>query len=214
MTTTGDIVIFDSGWVVIDRFSEKLLKCKDDDTGKYGFRNTSGEWEIEPRFNFAGSFSEGLAAVTIDDKDGEEISGFINHTGAFELPPVYHEAGTKFKEGLAPVVQHIDVTRKPGYINRGAWKWGYINRSGNLDIPYRFGTADFFSEGLAAVKNDKKKGWGFINKMGEFVIEPQFHSVRRPFVNGIAFVIIKENNQLKRAYINTCGEIISNFIIE
>jgi hypothetical protein len=45
--------------------------------------------------------------------------------------------------------------------------------------------AEGFSEGLAAVSiNDK---WGYINKNGEFLIEPRFNEAL-PFTDGLAFV--------------------------
>lgn len=44
--------------------------------GKYGYIDSTGKFVIEPRFNWAGEFSEGLARVGIGGK-----GGVIDRTG-------------------------------------------------------------------------------------------------------------------------------------
>ena len=52
--------------------SSKLTSLRDDKTGKYGFIDKQGKWVIQPRFDDAERFSDGLAAVRIgDDKTGK-----------------------------------------------------------------------------------------------------------------------------------------------
>ncbi len=52
---------------------------------------------IEPRFDYAGPFSEGLATVLSDGN-----YGYINKKGHFEVPPRFTYAD-EFNEGLALV---------------------------------------------------------------------------------------------------------------
>lgn len=64
--------------------------------------------------------------------------------------------------------------------------YGYVDDQGNLVIPYRYASANKFSEGLAAVWLNKK--WGFIDEKGNQVIPLQFEYVKE-FSNGLAAVI-------------------------
>ena len=52
---------------------------------------------IEARFQGARTFSEGLAAVTVNDKQG-----FIDRTGKMAIPATF-DVAKDFGEGLAPV---------------------------------------------------------------------------------------------------------------
>src|SRR5687768_7638997 len=65
--------------------------------GKKGFINTLGEVVIQPRFQDANDFSEGLCAVR---ENG--LYGFINTQGELSIPAIYDYA-TIFKDGLALV---------------------------------------------------------------------------------------------------------------
>ena len=60
-----------------------------------------------------------------------------------------------FSEGLAPVMD--------------AGKWGYIDKTGKVVIPCKWGATLGFSEGLAPVMDDHEK-WGFIDKEGKVAI--------------------------------------------
>jgi hypothetical protein len=63
--------------------------------------------------------------------------------------------------------------------------YGFINSSGMCVIPPAFEKTRSFSEGLCAVRVNKK--WGFINKRGEMVIKPKFSKVM-DFSEGLAAV--------------------------
>ena len=64
---------------------------------KYGFIDKSGKVVIEPQFDDAEDFSEGLAQV---GKDGKW--GFIDKSGKVVIEPQYDYVGD-FSEGLAKV---------------------------------------------------------------------------------------------------------------
>lgn len=51
-------------------------------------------------------------------------------------------------------------------------KLGYIDLYGKVAVPLIYDKAEFFSEGLSAVKKDGK--WGFINTYGETVINFEY----------------------------------------
>lgn len=108
---------------------------------KWGYKQL-GDWVIEPRFESAGLFSEGLACVKFMGK-----WGYIRKDGKMAIPFKYENA-LDFSEGLAPVM----------IMN----KWGYIDDKGELVIPFKFVKAESFENGLASVNDGTSTG--FINK--------------------------------------------------
>ena len=153
---------------------------------KLGYIKHGGEIVIEPQFDSAMSFSEGLAGVKIGNK-----WGYINTEGEVVIKPQFDDARSFSKgvlgrpgvEGLAPV-----LIRGEG--------WVYTNRAGKF-----FNQVRSFSEGLAAVQVGNK--WGYVNPIGEIVIEPQFDDAKN-FSEGLGRVQIGD----KWGYINTEGEVV------
>lgn len=86
-----------------------------------GYINPQGEAAIPPgqKFEKAQPFSEGLAAVQIQDENGfTKKWGFIDKSGKMVIEPMFEDAAS-FKNGLA-------------YVKINAAKQGYINRSGQF----------------------------------------------------------------------------------
>ncbi|GAH30691.1 unnamed protein product, partial [marine sediment metagenome] len=77
---------------------------------KWGYIDKTGKWVITPQFQWAGSFSEGLAAVRIEGKWGW---GYIDKTGKWVIEPQFNMA-SRFSEGLAVVKSE----GKKGYIDK------------------------------------------------------------------------------------------------
>lgn len=142
--------------------------------GKYGYINKRGEMVINPQFDDAGHFSEGLAGVEVDGK-----WGYINKSGDYVVPPQFDWANP-FSEGLAKL--------KVGD------KWGYINTSMEYVINPQFDDARSFSEGLAGVWTGgdglgRGGKWRYIDTQGAVVIPLQFDQARAsPFSEGLAKV--------------------------
>ena len=90
-------------------------------------------------------------------------------------------------------------------------KWGYIDQTGRLIIPFNFDGAGNFSEGLAAV--DIKEKTGYIDKTGKFVIPPRFIS-GFSFSEGLAAVLMRRIDQEGRTpfyeygYIDRSGRVV------
>lgn len=135
---------------------------------KVGFVDSSGKWIIEPQFDKARAFTDGLAPVVV----GKEW-GFINAKGEMVIEPQYRDAEV-FSDGRAPVKDK---------------DWGFIDTSGQLVIPMEYditaGLAFLFGnnekgfiDGLARVKT--KKGWGFLNKDGQLLGDKWFENAE-PF---------------------------------
>ena len=78
---------------------------------------------------------------------------------------------------------------------------GAIDWEGNTVIPFVYLYVDFFSEGMAAVKDEN--GMGYVNREGEPVIPTQFQTTRA-FSDGLAVVEKKDGTY---AYIDKTGKV-------
>src|SRR5262249_14998357 len=145
---------------------------------------------IPYKYDWAESFSEGLAAAEIGDK-----WGYIDKTGEFVIPPQY-EVAKKFSEGLAAV--KIDG------------KFKFIDKTGKDIIQTPFHFVGEFSEGRAKVQDDNGY-YGYIDKEGKIVIPLQFFPLVADFLHGYALVQIPDGDfqktlQSKYGYIDKQGK--------
>lgn len=152
-------------------------------TWEYGFIDRQGNTIIEPQFDKAFDFSEGLALVGVRENQGDTNSykyGYINKSGEFVIEAQYNKA-TKFSEGLASVAMGSDREVKQYF----------IDKKGNVvfEVPYeRLNFSDFFSEGLVAADLEEKKDV-YLNTHGEIVIDMQGDlEHRNKFSEGLALV--------------------------
>ncbi|HRY20682.1 MAG TPA: WG repeat-containing protein, partial [Flexilinea sp.] len=126
---------------------EKLFPIKGCN-GKEGYFNLFNDQIIEPQYDYAGDFSEGLAKVEQNWK-----WGFINTAGEPVIPIQFDDVRS-FYEGLAVVKQE--------------GKYGFVNTSGQIVIEPQYDLAGFFFNGLAdVIKNGKEF---YIDPTGETVI--------------------------------------------
>jgi hypothetical protein len=117
---------------------------------------------IQPIFDIAFDFSEGLAAVgTIESADDSVIQrmGYIDGSGQ-EIVPLQYEWAGNFSEGLAVVAIE----------KRGNILFGYINRQGDTVVTHQYTFASNFSNGRALVLNEEDNFFGYIDPNGNQVI--------------------------------------------
>ena len=119
----------------------------------WGFINQRGELVIEARYDDAGPFSQGLAAVNIDGK-----WGYIDLNGNMVIDPVYKSAWA-FHEGYARVLPFDGPDQ-------------FIDRQGTAMPAENWAAADDFSNGMARVKVGNS--YGYIDSLGKLVIQPIF----------------------------------------
>ena len=136
--------------------------------------------------------------------------GYVNDDHCWVIESQFEDSKA-FSEGLAEVKITDD--------------WGYIDKTGSIVIPPQFsdyvGSIDTpkekgllrhivngtmsFSEGLAAVQVGEK--WGFINKNGDMVINPNFLDLGgNGFHESLAFVFING----KYGFIDKTGAVAIN----
>ena len=121
----------------------------DSDTEKWGYIDKSGEWVIEPEYDDACVFSDGLGLVRSEDKG----VGFVNAQG--ELVMSGYTGATSFSEGVAFVwgkpddekngIKHND--RYAAIDKNGAWALNSAKSSTETDR-YCYNWPVFFREGL------------------------------------------------------------------
>jgi hypothetical protein len=184
-------------------FSEGLARVEINE--RYGFIDSSGRMAINPIFNMANDFSDGLSAVKIPDGTcelcGEWV--YINKAGevVIRTKPIVGASNyvSDFSEGLASFYSDAAQPKFPRNL-----PYGYIDKNGKVVIPAKFGYAEEFHEGMAAVAKDfMRTAWGYINQQGEYMIEPKF-SAAGDFQEGLAHVRLGG----KWGYIDKAGDMI------
>lgn len=160
--------------------------------GRYGYINPKGEYVINPQFDDATFFREGIARVR---KGG--LYGYILKDGSYLCLPAYEKA-TIFNEGVAWTVKEKGMpvaigtdgkelftakgVRSVSLYSEGLAKFdvrtedkdilcGYLDKKGNVVIPPAYWDARPFSNGLASVGREAFGYDGYINKKGEEVIK-------------------------------------------
>ena len=147
-------------------YSEGLaLRADRNKNGYYGYIDINGEWVIEPQYNNAQSFRNGLAAVCINQK-----WGFIDKNNTVVAQLKYDEV-EPFEEGFAKV--------------RNDYKWGFIDKKGKEICSIKYDFVSDFQEKMALVCLNGK--WGYINTNGNEII-PIKYKYAEPFKNGKARV--------------------------
>lgn len=169
---------------------------------KWGFIDKSGNYAVAPQFSMVGSFSEGRALAKVGDK-----CGYIDETGKmviaaqFECSSFLEQFGFsisinefgKFSEGLA-VVPVID---EPTQIKAIA----------------KLPSKDLIVAYPAVVEVKPKYKYGFIDRTGKFVIEPQFE-IARDFSGGLAAVGFIQNLTVLSMFEESGGKNISKQIVK
>lgn len=173
------------GWSGAE-FSEGLAAVRKD--RKYGYIDSVGKTVIPLKYDYALSFSEGLAAIGEFGNNWMKC-GYIDCTGKVVIPLKYNVAGS-FSEGLAAVGEGNED-----------WKCGYIDRTGKMVISMQYDDAYDFSEGLAVVSQNKK--YGYIDRTGKIVIAMQYDWAES-FSNG--FAVVEKNG--KYGYIDRTGTVV------
>jgi hypothetical protein len=193
--------------------------------GKWGYADDQGNVIIQPRFEKARNFYEGLAAVQIQtgkmvkvgsiDKQGTYITkevaeskwGFIDENGTVAIKPQFEAIGD-FSEGLAPASYQAPFPFDDS--------WGYIDRHGDMTIKPQFSKAQRFSEGLALVEccsiqigdvfEQVATKMGYIDKTGFWMIHSR---VAYFFYDDFAEGLVPFRKNLgKWGYMDATGRIV------
>lgn len=183
----GRVVLSGRGYLT-SRYSHGLINCSEG--AMYGFVDRSGEFQIPPVYGYACHFAESLAAVALR---GDSDFCFIDTDGEIVIDGSFHGADIEFSEGLCAVWDGM---------------YGYIDKAGQLEIPYQFYYADHFSNGLAVVRTSEAGLYGYADRSGAMVIEERFLHAS-PFAGDLAGVVVGDSWDARRhGLINRDGEYV------
>lgn len=169
--------------------------------GKDGFIDRKGKIVIEPTFEQAYPFTDGLAAV---QKQG--AWGFIDTKGQVVIEPQFVMVGL-FSDGLASFQN-----------KRYTDPWGYMDKSGKVVIKPQFDYAEGFRKGIARVGFETTQSkllgliadvggqfkYRFIDRNGKYVPEPS----ATHYANGKPGELIPFRKDDLAGYFNAKGEVV------
>ncbi|MEK7356339.1 MAG: WG repeat-containing protein [Bdellovibrionota bacterium] len=177
-----------SGKNPISAIDPELFRAAYTDAANFmvGYKDAAGNTAIPPRFDWGGSFENGLAKVEYDGR-----FGIIDQNGQFVVPPEF-DSIFDYVDGIAVAQKDgwfffIDQSGRPVSDERFDYAWphkdglalvkkdsrfGYADMRGQLVIPVVLEETFGFNEGLAVAKVNEL--FGLIDKRGRFVVSPQY----------------------------------------
>ncbi|RAU95722.1 WG repeat-containing protein [Paenibacillus sp. YN15] len=122
----------------------------------YGIAGIPGSYRISPQHSLTVQQAVNMVRKIYTAGAKFDVSTYIPDQWEWHIEPIYDGLGpnTRFSGGLAAVSQN--------------GRYGYIDRSGKVAVPFQYDMAYDFSEGLAKVEKSGKAG--YINKQGTVVI--------------------------------------------
>jgi hypothetical protein len=205
-------------------FSENLCAAKLGEL--WGYVDRRGEWVIPPRFDEARNFAEGLAAACEPAVEGSCSFGYIDRRGEWQITPRFM-AGMSFSGGRAvvavgrpaetaaagmgdeqdedaePVVTAVLIDTTGRAVAELGWQPLGDNLSTAMELLQGF-APDYLADGLAPASRGTR--WGFMDRDGHWVIEPQFHLVL-PFRDGRAAVGLNDDPAVDALEVERWGVI-------
>jgi WG containing repeat len=201
---SGELVIEPHDFWDVGEFTEGIVRVQLEYSDKFGYMDCTGKIIVEPQFCFGWNFSGGLATVGVSVKvksagfrkyESQVKRTYVNTQGKLITPPQFDRCEDFAEERGIVKIDHdygcLDTSGRcivePQFLFMGQYshglshtaldsqQWGFIDLDGNMAIPFKFEDATPFREGLAAVRLNNK--WGFINRLGEFVIEPIYDAM-------------------------------------
>lgn len=167
--------------------------------------DVNGDWVIDPQFKGADIFCEQRARVKYSGEDGE-LRTFVKPDGSLVTPEMFAQA-SHYSEGKVWTVLEDDYPKcmdlegkvlfgaqdadlvTPYHdglslfvvLTDGEYLFGFYDAEGNVALPPSSQKYLFFSEGLCAATMAEGDQFGFINKAGEWIINPQFDRVSETY---------------------------------
>jgi hypothetical protein len=159
--------------------------------GKYGYVDYQGNLVIDYKFDVANEFTNGLAAVSIDNK-----LGYINTKGEYVIDSIYPDDYWIYPSlNNDLLLLYNDDGEVVAFNSEGKEVY-------KLDSNYSYGN---YSEGFVVVgkKDGDKKTYVYLDKSGKQVFDS--YELASDFSEGLAFVEISDN---EFAFINNKGKTI------
>lgn len=161
---------------------------------KWGYFDSIGNMVIEPKFSYAGNFSEGIAVAKLHGLyepaigicDSSKV-GYIDSTGKFVIEPQFDYA-EEFSNGIAMVCVVVD-----GYYNNFKIDITGKRLSAGSDSPDDTSAKPKPADKSGLIIISTPYGYGLNDAKGRTVVPPQFAEIRL-FNEGVAAVKTGINN--------------------
>lgn len=169
-----------------------LFACTPKHVEKWGYIDTTGKFVIEPKYELAGDFSEGVAIVALERSYDNPCRcqgysfGFIDTSGelAISFPyktPILQTEFIKFRNGRAAVP--APASSAPGSGNGH----DVIDPLGNIVGESSSPTISSDDAHRNPVYVNQSRKWGYTDENGNFIIQPRFEFAL-PFQSRLARV--------------------------
>jgi hypothetical protein len=210
------------------RFINKMAYDKD---CRVGYIDVTGNIIVEPKFTYAGRFSEGLAYVS----EGEDSGYYYIDSQGNNVFDKYFKNAESFSCGRAVVIDsddnHIIIDTNGetiadlGNVSASIYaddmlcikfnseKYGYADLDGDIVITPTYDFAADFYEGFAAVSFDDQYNLQMINKQGDIVLDSDYTFDVIGYTDRISNGLIRINNDSEQnaGYIDIKGNIVIPF---
>lgn len=145
-------------------YGQDYKSFKDKDTKLFGYKvKSSGDWVIEPQFDKARNFSNGVAEVEVDGG-----TGVIDVNGEFILEPVFRNVHFNYKKELIDAQAFIPLPEPNIYNDGGVQAWGVYTFAGDEIFAPQFSSRISFGNNGMASAADAVSGWyGIVCESGE-----------------------------------------------
>ncbi|MFI4859692.1 MAG: WG repeat-containing protein [Phycisphaerales bacterium JB063] len=174
-------------------FHEQYARVRarmNNDTEVWGYLTKAFRWRIEPAYEDARDFHNGMAAVKVDGR-----WGFVYANGRWAIEPQFEAAddfddavGTNDFEEPSDRDRRAQSGRRSGRelqttglyaMVKQDGRWGYVNRAANGGLVPQFETAEPFYLGLARVA--RGDSFAYIGETGQVIFDPE--SAREGLIN-------------------------------
>lgn len=208
-------------WLLVVAFTALAVGTSAQSTDKSLTTETQPEKQLSERFcqkigayeHVLGNFSEGLLPVVKN-----RMLGYVNANGEEVVPcslKYYIEPGGDgddpvhgdFHEGLARVSTFDGPSGGEMYNGVSNVRFGYIDKTGRLVIPYSYTEAKDFSEGKAYVVTGGSRG--FIDKSGKLLFTLGSSAYAEGFSDGLA--LVKDWESKKPYFVDEKGNTVLTF---
>ena len=205
--------------------SEGLVPVRPEGRKGYlcGFMDSTGRIAIEPAYQEAREFSEGLAPVKKDDKWGyidtsdrvrvdfkyDDAWGFSAGIAVVKVGDKWGCIDRRGQTVIQPSFDELADCREGVMSAKKGDKWGAIDTQGNEVIPFAYDEIGEFSEGL--IRAEVNGRWGFLDHAGKTSIPFKYKSAC-DFHEGAAVVAVPVGESSNTfpiwAYISHKGDFI------
>lgn len=156
---------------------------------KEGVINDSGEYVIQPIYEWIYNFGKKRFVYTLDGENW----GILNEKGEIIANPIYDNPGYRTQGFDYPVSDLIPIR------NKSTKKYGYIDMNGNERIPFQYSYVDPFAEGYAIVGLNGRNVVIDINGDIVFMLNEK-ERVTDHFRNGLLLTSEYNSNTSKTTY--------------